>query len=164
MAKDSKKAANENKKDSAKKTEREKLLEKRVKELEALVAKQKQQIDELRANRAAVKAALKAPAEKAAKKGKKAVSSVVEKVVQSVDLPVDSEGRAIIKTKRSKYKCATSGKYACDECAKPINRGETIRFVSVKYADGTQERYQFCCGEHRNAYCDGHGIPQDRIL
>lgn len=120
---------------SEKKADLEKqALHDRIAELEELVAAQQAKIAELEGVKP-----------KKAKKGKKA----------------DAFGREIAKTKRSKFKCATSGKHSCDACGKEIERGDTIRFVDVKYADGTKERYTFCCGKHRNAYCDSNGIPQD---
>lgn len=91
------------------------------------------------------------------------MGKVKDKIKDAISV-LDSEGRAIVRTKRSKFKCATSGKHNCDDCGKDIDRGETIRFVDVKYADGTEERYKFCCKEHRNNYCDSHGIPQDDFL
>ena len=75
---------------------------------------------------------------------------------------VDDEGREIKRTNRSKFKCATSGRYECELCGKSIDRGDFIRLVDVKYADKSQERYSFCSKEHRNEYCDTHGIPQDK--
>lgn len=76
----------------------------------------------------------------------------------------DSEGRTITLTLRSKFRCATSGKYNCDECGKAIDRGDVIRFVDVKYTGKMRERFVFCSKEHRNDYCDAHGIPQDKFF
>ena len=65
----------------------------------------------------------------------------------------------VVKIKRSKFKCATTGKHECDECQTPIERGQTIRMVSVKYADGLTDQMSFCSKECRNAYCDRHNFP-----
>lgn len=65
-----------------------------------------------------------------------------------------------IKAKHSKYRCATTGKYACERCGKEINRGDTIRMVAVKYADGLKDNHVFCSKECRNAFCDENAIPK----
>ena len=72
----------------------------------------------------------------------------------------DAQEITVKKAKRSKFKCATTGKHSCEECGREIERGETIRFVDVKYSDGTHDHLTFCCKEHRNAYCDRENIPQ----
>ena len=72
----------------------------------------------------------------------------------------DSQKAKVKKAKRMKFICATNGKHVCEECGHEIERGESIRFVHVKYADGTEDHFTFCCKECRNAYCDREGIPQ----
>lgn len=66
----------------------------------------------------------------------------------------------IVKAKRSKFKCATTGKHFCDRCGKGIERGDTLRMVEVKYADKHADHFKFCSKDCRNAYCDENGIPQ----
>ena len=96
------------------------------------------------------------------KVGKK-IQENKEKLKVEIETRVSGESPApskIVKAKRSKFKCATTGKHFCDQCGKGIESGETLRMVDVKYADKHADQFKFCSKACRNAYCDANGIPQ----
>ena len=92
---------------------------------------------------------------------KKPAKKIEKKAVKKTEkVSVDKKPTPkVVKIQRRKFKCATTGKHFCAKCKKEIKRGNTLRMIDVKYADGTKKSYAYCCKKHRNEHCAKHNIP-----
>ena len=60
--------------------------------------------------------------------------------------------------KQSKFKCSTNGKYNCKYCGNKIKRGDTIRFVDVKFKSGVKKRFVFDKKTCKNKFLEENKI------
>ena len=165
MAKDKKLAKKPPKLKAPKLTEKQKAsMHKRLAKAEKQLVEKRKRVEKaekrLADERKRVKEAVaEKPVGKAIDKKAKSAKKKTKKTPESL---VGPNGRSVSKIKRAKYKCATTGKYTCSHCGKPIKRGDTIRMVLVKYTDGSGEKLTFCSGGCRDTFRDKHQYPETK--